>query len=148
MTGTRTYSRLMYSQNRLNMNRIPYFLLRFAYSTCRVGADGPMRRGTAPSESSGVNRSTHHTHTHTHTHTERENNTHDTDTDTHDENNPNPQTNTPRRHLTTLEGGATTVRATSHARVGAKWSGNADVAPCSVTSVESTEGASEIWNFA
>jgi len=36
MTGTRTYSRLMYSQNRLNMNRISYFLLRSAYSTGRM----------------------------------------------------------------------------------------------------------------
>jgi len=29
-----------------------------------------------------------------------------------------PQTNTSHKHLTTLEGAATTVRATSHARVG------------------------------
>jgi len=29
-----------------------------------------------------------------------------------------PQTNTSHKHLTTLNGGATTVRATSHARVG------------------------------
>jgi len=36
MTGTRTYSRGMYSKNRLNMNRIPYVLPRSAYSTCRV----------------------------------------------------------------------------------------------------------------
>jgi len=35
MTGTRTYSTLMYSQNRLNMNRIPYFLFGSAYSTYR-----------------------------------------------------------------------------------------------------------------
>ena len=56
---------------------------------------------------------------HTHTHTPTENNTPDPDTDTHDKNNtPNPQTNTPHKHFTTLEGGATTVRATSHARVG------------------------------
>jgi len=40
MTGTRTYSRRMYSQNRLNMNRIPSSLPRSAYSTCRVGALG------------------------------------------------------------------------------------------------------------
>jgi len=43
---------------------------------------------------------------------------HTPDTHTHDKNNtPNPQTNTPNKHLTTLEGGATTVRATSNARV-------------------------------
>jgi len=36
MTWTRTYSRWMYSQNRLNLNRIPYFLLRSAYSTRRM----------------------------------------------------------------------------------------------------------------
>ena len=55
---------------------------------------------------------------HTHTPTEN-NNTPDTDTHTHDKNNtPNPQPNTPHKHITTLEGGATTVRATSHARVG------------------------------
>jgi len=36
MTGTRTYSREMYSQNRQNMNSIPYSLPRSAYSTCRV----------------------------------------------------------------------------------------------------------------
>jgi len=53
--------------------------------------------------------------THTHTHTPTENNTPDTDTHAHDKNNtPNPQTNTYHKHLTTLEGGATTVRATSH----------------------------------
>jgi len=28
----------MYSQNRLNINRIPYYILRSAYSTCRVPA--------------------------------------------------------------------------------------------------------------
>ena len=31
-----------------------------------------------------------------------------------------PQTNTSHKHLTTLNGGATTVRATSHARVGGR----------------------------
>jgi len=31
---------LMYSQNRLNVNRIPYFLHLSAYSTCRVGGVG------------------------------------------------------------------------------------------------------------
>jgi len=36
MTKTRTYSSLMYSRNRLNLIRIPYFLLRSAYSTCGV----------------------------------------------------------------------------------------------------------------
>jgi len=47
------------------------------------------------------------------THTPTENTTPDTDTHTHihDKNNtPNPQTNTSHKHLTTLEGGATTVR--------------------------------------
>jgi len=53
--------------------------------------------------------------THTHTPTgNNTNNTPDTDTHAHDKNNtPNPQTNTSHKHLTTLEGGATTVRATS-----------------------------------
>jgi len=55
----------------------------------------------------------------THTHTPTENNTPVTDTHTHDKNNtPNPKTNTPpHKHLTPLEGGATTVRATSHGLV-------------------------------
>ena len=35
MAGTRSYSRVMYFPNRLHMNRIPWFLLRFAYSACR-----------------------------------------------------------------------------------------------------------------
>jgi len=53
------------------------------------------------------------------THTDREQ--HPQHTHTHDKNKtPNPQTNTPHKHLTTLEGGATTVRATSHARVGSQ----------------------------
>jgi len=56
----------------------------------------------------GIKRSTGHTHTHTHTPTE--NNTPDTDTHAHGKNNtPNPQTNTSQKHLTTLEGNATTV---------------------------------------
>ena len=47
----------------------------------------------------------------THTHTDRT--TPPTPTHAHDKNNtPNPDTNTPHTHLTTLEGGATTVRAT------------------------------------
>ena len=72
---------------------------------------------------SRVKRSTGHTHTPT------ENTTPDTDTHAHDKNNtPNPQTNTSHKHLTTLKGGATTVRATSHARVG----GRADVSVCRV----------------
>jgi len=50
----------------------------------------------------------------THTHTPTENNTADADTHTHDKNNtPNPQTNISHKHSTTLEGGATTVRATA-----------------------------------
>jgi len=60
--------------------------------------EGILKRG-------GVKRSTGHTQTHT----DREQHP-DTDTHTHDKNNtPNPQTNTPHKHLTTLEGGATTV---------------------------------------
>jgi len=35
MIWIRIYSRWMYSQNRMNMNRIPYFFPRSAYSTCR-----------------------------------------------------------------------------------------------------------------
>jgi len=55
-----------------------------------------------------VNRSSGHTHKHT----DREQHP----LHTHDNNNtPTPQTNTPHKHLTTLEGGATTVRATTHA---------------------------------
>jgi len=49
---------------------------------------------------------------HTHTHAPTENNAPDTDTHTHTTRT-TPQTNTPHKHLTTLEGGATTVRATS-----------------------------------
>jgi len=64
-------------------------------------------------------RSTGHTHTHTYTHRQRT--TPPTQTHTPDKNNtPNPQTNTSHKQLTTLEGGATTVRATSHARVGGR----------------------------
>jgi len=56
---------------------------------------------------------------HTHTHTPTENNT--PDTHTRDKSNsPNPQTDTPNKHLTTLDGGATAVRATSHVRVGGR----------------------------
>ena len=55
----------------------------------------------------------------THTHTPTENNTPDTDTHTHTTRT-TPQTNTSHKHLTTLEGGATTVRATSHARLGGR----------------------------
>jgi len=64
---------------------------------------------------------------HTQTH-HKNSTTHDTTRTTpqqhntrHDKNNtPNPQKNTSHKHLTTLEGGATTVRATSHARVGGR----------------------------
>ena len=67
------------------------------------------RQNAAATPVKKINRS------HTHTHTPTENNTPDTDTHAHDKNNtPNPQTNTYHKHLTTLEGGATTVRATSH----------------------------------
>ena len=56
----------------------------------------------------------------THTHAPTENNTPDTDTHAHDKNNiPNPQTNTSHKHLTKLEGGVITARATSHALVSA-----------------------------
>jgi len=34
-----TYLRLVYSYRRLNMNRIPYSILRSAYSTCREGVE-------------------------------------------------------------------------------------------------------------
>ena len=64
----------------------------------------------------GVKGSTGHTHTHTHTPTE--NNTLDTHTTR-----TRPQTpkrTPPHKHLTTLDGGATTVRATSHVRVGGR----------------------------
>ena len=64
-----------------------------------------------------INRSHIHTHTHTHTHTDREQHPRHRHRHAHDKNNtPNPQTNTSHKHLTTLEVGATTVRATSHAR--------------------------------
>jgi len=62
-------------------------------------------------------RGKHINSSHTHTHTDRKQNTrhrhiHTTRTTSH-----NLQTNTSHKHLPTLEGGATTVRATSHARV-------------------------------
>jgi len=50
-----------------------------------------------------------------HTHTPTGNNTPDTDTHTTKTTPQTPKTNTSHKHLTTLEGGATTVRATSHA---------------------------------
>jgi len=51
---------------------------------------------------------------HTHTHTDREHHPRHRHTHAHDKNNiPNPQTNTFHKYLTTLEGGATTVRAFS-----------------------------------
>jgi len=62
-----------------------------------------------------VKQSTGHTHT---GHTDREN-TPDTGTHTRTTRKQKP-TNTSHKHLTTLEGGATTVRATSHARVGGR----------------------------
>jgi len=37
MTGTRTYSRGVYSYNRLNVNIIPHSFPRSVYSTCRAG---------------------------------------------------------------------------------------------------------------
>jgi len=66
-----------------------------------------------------------------HTHTSTDNNTPDT---AHDKNNtPNPQTNTSHKHSTTLGGGATTVRATTHARVGGR--------------TEDSVGGSHAWWF-
>ena len=59
-----------------------------------------------------VNRSTGHTHAHT----DREQHPRHRHTHTHTTRT-TPQTNTFHKHLTTLEGAATTVRATSHARV-------------------------------
>ena len=57
----------------------------------------------------------------THTHRQRTTPPTLTHTHPHDKNNtPNPQTNTSHKHLTTLEGGATTVRAASHAWVGGR----------------------------
>jgi len=56
-----------------------------------------------------------------HTHTPTENNTPETETHAYDKyNTPNPQTNTSHKHFAKLEGGATTVRASSHARVGGR----------------------------
>ena len=49
-----------------------------------------------------------------HTHTDRESHPRHRHTHAHDKNNtPNPQTSTSHKHVTTLEGGATTVRITS-----------------------------------
>ena len=72
----------------------------------------PVQQWQAP-----VKRSTGHAHTHTHIHRQR-NNTPDTDTHTHTMRT-TPQTNTSHKHFM-LEGGETTVRATSHARVGGR----------------------------
>ena len=56
-----------------------------------------------------------------HAHTDREQHPRHRHTHTHDTNNtPNPQTNTPHKHLTTLEGGAMAASATSHAGVGGR----------------------------
>jgi len=82
-----------------------------------------------------------------HLHTHRQRTTPPTPTHTHDQNNtPNPQTNTSHKHSTTVEGGATTVRTTSHARMG----GRAEVectryghTQASPYSVESTGGVSQ-----
>jgi len=58
---------------------------------------------------------------HTHAHTDREQHPRQRHTHTHDKNNtPSPQTNPSHKYLTMLEGGATTVRATSHTRVGGR----------------------------
>jgi len=42
MTWIRTYSRCLFSQYRLNMNRIPYSFPRSAYSTCSVRSCWPL----------------------------------------------------------------------------------------------------------
>jgi len=55
---------------------------------------------------------------HTHTHTDREHHPRHRPTHTTRTTPQTPQTNTSHNHLKTLEGGATTVRATSHAKVG------------------------------
>jgi len=55
---------------------------------------------------------------HTHTHTDREQHPRHRHAHTRENNTPKPKTNTYHKHLTKLEGGATTVHATSHARVG------------------------------
>jgi len=57
---------------------------------------------------------------HTHTHRQRTTPPTPTHTRTRQEQHPKPQPNTSHKHLTTLEGGATTVRVTSHARVGGR----------------------------
>ena len=63
----------------------------------------------------------------THTNTQQEQ-----DSTRHDENNtPNPQTNTSHKHITTLEGGAATVRATSHARLTWRVNPNRSTVPTS-----------------
>jgi len=49
-----------------------------------------------------------------HTHTPTENNTPDTDTHTRQEQHPKPPNERTHKYSTTFEGGATTVRATSH----------------------------------
>jgi len=54
-----------------------------------------------------------------HTHTDREQHPRQRHTHTHTTRT-TPQTNTSHKHLTTLEGAATTVRATSNARVGGR----------------------------
>ena len=93
MTGTRTYSRFMYSQNRLHMNIIPHSSRPPAYSTCRMGTPPPLiptasasskhttqtqasrssersrqrlHRCPMSGRSSSSRASSSHTHTHTH----------------------------------------------------------------------------------
>ena len=76
-----------------------------------MNREGRHLQQRAPAGCKKINRS--------HTHTPTENITPDTDTHTHTTRT-TPQTNASHKHLTTLEGGATTVRATSHARVGGR----------------------------
>ena len=82
---------------------------------------GPLKRGRegepgdqtlAKRHQGQVKRSTGHTH--------RQRTTPPTHTRTRQEQHPTPPNEHPHKHFTTLEGGATTVRATSHARVGGR----------------------------
>jgi len=82
---------------------------------------GWLPRPSPAEEKSGV-KDQQAINTHTHTHTHRQRTTPPTPTPTHTTRT-TPQTHKrtpPTKHLSTLEGGATTVCATSHARVGGR----------------------------
>jgi len=83
-----------------------------SYCTC----SGLTRSGfnPMPSESGCIGKTINRSHAHR-THRQRKHPRHRQHTRT-----TRPQTNTSHKHLTTLNGGATTVRATSHARVGGR----------------------------